>query len=433
MIKIKNLIIGFGKAGKTLAAFFGEQNEEVVLVEKSKTMYGGTCINVGCIPTKKLITLAKNATTFKEAVEIKNNLVTKLNNANYQKLAQYPTVKIIDGTAKFIADDKVEINGEIYIPEKIFINTGATPIIPNITGLKLSDTIHTSETIMNLKQLPSTLTIIGGGFIGLEFASMFAKFGTSVTILDSNTHFLPNEDDDVVAEILNSLQSLNIQLQLNATIEKIEDNTIYYSVAGQQKTISQDHILISTGRKPNIADLSLENTSLALTSKGAIKVDQYLKTNIDHIYALGDVNGGPNFTYISLDDFRIIKSQLMNQQYTLNEREAIPTTVFIYPPLSKVGINEKTAKAQNLNYQVFTMKAVMIPNAKVLGNETGIYKVIVDKDTKLILGATLFAEHSQEVINLFTLAMNNHITYDKLRDQIYTHPTMAEALNDLLK
>ncbi len=433
MKKVKNLIIGFGKAGKTLAAFLGERKEEVVLVEKSKNMYGGTCINVGCIPTKKLISLAKNATTFEEAVVIKNNLVSKLNNANYQKLAQYDTVKIIDGTARFVADDKVEINGEVYIPENIFINTGATPVIPNIKGLELSDVIHTSETIMNLKQLPATLTIIGGGFIGLEFASMFAKFGTRVTILDSSEQFLPNEDDDVIAEVLNSLQSLNIQLQLNATIEKIENNVIHYSASGQQKTISQDHILISTGRKPNIADLKLENTSIALTPKGAIKVDQYLKTNVDHIYALGDVNGGQNFTYISLDDFRIIKSQLMNQQYTLNDRQAIPTTVFLYPPLSKVGINEKMAKAQNLNYQVFTMKAALIPNAKVLGNETGIYKVIVDAETKLILGATLFAEHSQEVINLFTLAINNKITYDKLRDQIYTHPTMAEALNDLLK
>lgn len=291
---------------------------------------------------------------------------------------------------------------------------------------------------MDLEVLPKKLTMIGGGFIGLEFAKTYSEYGSEVTILDSSEKFMEREDDDIVEELLKSLKELNINVILGAKVNKVdqsEDSTvIHYEAAGEQKQIEQDYILVSTGRHPNTAQLKLENAGVSVGQRGNIEVNEFLQTNKEHIFALGDVNGGPNFTYISLDDFRIVKNVLGgDHSYSTKNRRFIPTSVFLHPTLSKVGLSEKEALQKGYDIQVFKLPVSMIPKAKIIGNQPGLYKAVVDKKTNKILGATIFAEESHEVINIIATAMACDADYTLLKNQIFTHPTMAEALNDLFQ
>lgn len=446
--KVENIIIGFGKAGKTLAFYLGKQGQRTILIEQSPKMYGGTCINVGCIPSKSLNVKADRkkynsydpAEYYSKSMGEKKNLIALLNKANYDKVANVEGVEVIDGVASFIDEHRVMVEKDgtqtEYVAERIFINTGAESFVPKIEGLVLSERILTSETLMDLEILPKKLAIIGGGFIGLEFAKTYAQYGSEVTILDSSDRFMEREDDDVAEEVLKSLEALGIRIVMKAKIEKVSEvadqTTICYELNGEKREIVQDYILVSTGRRPNVAKLKPENAGIELSERGSIAVNEFLQTNKSHIFALGDVNGGPNFTYISFDDFRIVRNFLQGDlSYSTKNRTFIPTSVFLHPTLSKVGLSEKEAIKNGYDIRVFKMPASMIPKAKVLGNQIGLYKAIVDKKTNKILGATLFAEESHEVINIIATAMACNADYTVLKNQIFTHPTMAEALNDL--
>ena len=446
--KADNVIIGFGKAGKTLANYLGNRGEKTILVEKSPVMYGGTCINVGCIPSKFLATCAdqrslsesSDAEYYKNAVINKKGLIAKLNKANYDKLAGNKNVEVIDGLASFKDDHTIKIQTdreeyEVYA-ERVFINTGARPFIPEIEGLQVGKRIHTSETLMDLEEFPQTLTILGSGFIGLEFAASYAKFGSKVTIIDKGDKLLPREDDDVAKEVFASYQALGVDFIFNAEINQVEqdENTvkISYSANGETGQISSAAFLVAAGRKANIEDLNLANAGVDISDRGFIQVNKHLQTNKAHIFAMGDVNGGPQFTYVSLDDYRIVKSYLEDQgTYSRDDRQAIAFSAFLHPTFSKVGLSEKEAIEKGYNIKTASLPVTAIPKAKILGNQTGIYKAVVDADSNQILGVVLFAEESHEVINIVVSAMMMKQPYTMLANQIFTHPTMSEALNDL--
>lgn len=450
MENIKNLIIGFGKAGKTLAGFLGSRGESVILVEKDKKMYGGTCINVGCIPSKFLsnkATLRKisnldNETYYKEAVITKKELIAKLNKANYDKVAGVPNVKIIDGTASFINANVVEVKTDSEVvqiqAERIFINTGLVPVVPKIEGLNLSERIHTSETIMDMETFPESLAIVGSGYIGLEFTSTYSLFGSRVTVFGDNPEFLPRDDEDIAGLVKAELETQGAVFKLGVKVKKFVEeadgvNLYFENAEGKEEVQKFSAVLVATGRRPDTAELNLDKAGVALGERGEIKVNDRLCTNVPNIYALGDVHGGLQFTYLSLDDFRIIKSVLFNEgKYNLNERKHIPFNVFVIPSLAKVGMNETEAKAAGVSYKLAKLPVMAIPKAKILGNQSGLFKVLIDENSGKILGANLFGVEAHEIINLFTLAMNEGISYESLRDQIYTHPTMAESFNDLL-
>ena len=450
MENVKNLIIGFGKAGKTLAGFLGSRGESVVLVEKDKRMYGGTCINVGCIPSKFLsnkATLRKvsnldNETYYKEAVTAKKELIAKLNKANYDKVAGVPNVKIIDGIASFVNADVVEVKTDSEVvqiqAERIFINTGLVPVVPKMEGLNLSERIHTSETIMDMETFPESLAIVGSGYIGLEFTSTYSLFGSKVTIFGDNPKFLPRDDEDIAGLVKAELETQGAVFKLGVKVKKFVEeadgvNLYFENAEGKEEVQKFSAVLVATGRRPDTAELNLTNAGVELGERGEIKVNDRLETNVPHIYALGDVHGGLQFTYLSLDDFRIIKSVLFDEgKYNLNERKHIPFNVFVIPSLAKVGMNEMEAKAAGVSYKLAKLPVMAIPKAKILGNQSGLFKVLIDENSGKILGANLFGVEAHEIINLFTLAMNEGISYESLRDQIYTHPTMAESFNDLL-
>ena len=443
MQEFKNIVIGFGKGGKTLAKNLAAKGESVLVVEKSKKMYGGTCINIACLPSKNLIINAQRGIKFEDAVKQKNEMTTALRNKNYHMVADEETATVLDGTAKFVGNHTIEIvldSGEKtkIKGERIFINTGATPIIPQVKGLKESKYILDSTAAMDQNSLPNELVILGAGYIGMEFASMFARYGAKVTVLDTNEKFLKREDDDISEMLFNDLSQDGIEFNLGAKVVEVKDLSdkveIIYEINGKKQTVKADKLLVATGRKPVTEGLGLENTDIELDERGAIKVDDYLRTTAENVWAIGDVKGGPQFTYISLDDFRIIFDQLYGKgKRKVSDRNLVPYSVFITPALSRVGLNEVEAKNKEIEYKLFKLAATSIPKAKVIGNTRGMYKILVDPDTEEILGATIYGEESYEVINLIALAMKAKLPYTMLRDQIYTHPTMSEALNDVLK
>lgn len=439
MKTIKNIIIGFGKGGKTLAKFLAQKGEEVLVIEKSNQMYGGTCINIACLPSKRLIIEASNGVDFTDAVNGKNEMTSMLRGKNYHMLADESTVTVLDGEAKFIADHEIEVKtttGETkqYHGERIFINTGALPVMLPIPGLAESKAVLDSTVAMNQQEMPKKLVIIGAGYIGLEFASMFAKYGSEVTVLDLHEQFLPREDDDIAGEIKKDMENSGVTFELGVKISKVDDQTVYYEKDGQSYNVTADRILVATGRKPNTENLGLENTGIKLTDRGAIKVDDHLQTTVPNVWAIGDVKGGLQFTYISLDDFRIIKDQLFGAgKRSLSDRINVPYSVFITPSLSRVGLSEKEAKVQGIKYELKKLPVAAIPKAQVLKDPRGLFKALLDPETGLILGVTLYGAESYELINMISLAMKMKIPAAVLRDQIYTHPTMSESFNDLFK
>ncbi|MCI5812696.1 MAG: FAD-dependent oxidoreductase [Lactobacillus sp.] len=442
MQKVQNIVIGFGKGGKTLAKFLAQRGEEVLVVERSTKMYGGTCINIACLPSKRLVTEAARGTDFAAAIQGKIQMVKQLRDKNYHMLADEETVTVLDGMAHFTGNHTIAVKTasglKEFEGERIFINTGATPNIPTIPGLKDSQNLLTSTTAMELPKLPKKLVIIGAGYIGLEFAAMFASFGAHVTMLDHHATFLAREDDDVATMVAENLRSLGVEIKMDVTLKKVLDQDqqtiLTYEENNREQTVTADKVLVAAGRHPVTENLGLENTDIQLASDGAIKVDSHLHTTVPNVWAIGDVKGGPQFTYISLDDLRIIKSELYGDgtRQTTN-RGVVPTSVFIEPPLSQVGLTEKQAQVAGKHYELFKMPVAAIPKAKVLKDQRGMLKMLVDPDTKTIIGATIYAPESHEIINMVALAMRAQLPYTMLRDQIYTHPTISEAFNDLLK
>ena len=449
--KYDAVIIGFGKGGKTMAGALGAAGKKVALIEKSDRMYGGTCINVGCIPTKSLVYRAglaaakggsfeEKAAAYKAAMEQKEDLTARLRGKNYQKLDSNPNITVIDGTASFQSPHVVEVekDGRTFQVEgeQIFINTGSSAFIPPIEGLKGNPYVYTSEGLLNLTELPSRLVIIGGGYIGVEFSSIYASFGSKVTILQDGDIFLPREDEEIAGAVRESLESRGIRVMTGVKVKALEQAEGKALVAvdnGKEvQKLEAEAVLVATGRRPNTAGLNLEAAGVEIGPRGGIVTDDSLTTTAPHIYAMGDVRGGLQFTYISLDDFRIVKSKVLGDgSYTLKKRGAVPYSVFLIPPFSRVGLSEKEAVEKGYKVKVARLAAAAIPKAQVLEQPAGLLKAVIDEETGLILGAHLFCQESYEMINMIKLAMDAKVPYQVLRDTIYTHPTMSEAFNDL--
>lgn len=444
------IIIGFGKGGKTLAAELAKRNEKVAVIERSDEMYGGTCINIGCIPTKTLVHQAKLAPVkasweekkayYAQAIAEKEEVTSFLRQKNYHNLADNPHITVYTGIGSFVSTDVVEVvmHDEILQLQapRIYINTGAETIIPPIDGVKDNPLVYTSTSIMELKDLPEKLIIVGGGYIGLEFASMFASFGSQVVVLEGNSELISREDRDIASAVKETLEKKGIVFCLNAKVQSIREGKVVYrdAVSSELHSLEADAVLLATGRKPNTAGLNLQVAGVKVNERGAIIVDGHLRTTNPNIRAIGDVKGGLQFTYISLDDYRIIREDLFgNGGRNLNDREPVSYSVFIDPPLSRIGLSEEEAVRKGLNIKVNKLPVAAIPRARTLGNTVGLFKVVVDVDTNQIVGCTLFGPESGEVINnSVAMAMKTDQPYTFLRDFVFTHPSMSEALNDLM-
>ena len=439
------LVIGWGKAGKTLARDLASHGRHVVLVERDDAMIGGTCINVACVPTKTLVNLAerrgdRNPDEYlKQAIASRDSLIDRLRAANKAMLSGQETVTLVHGEARFTGHRRIRVRaGEETLDitaGAVVVNTGTSPLMPDVPGIQ-GRFVYDSTTIQHIAdgRVPQTLTIVGGGFIGLEFASMFAAFGSAVRILERGPVFLPRLDDDVREAVVTTLTDRGIEIVTNAPVSAIEnDGRRVVSGAGSFDT---DAVLVAVGRKPETAALDLPAAGIATDERGFIVVDDHLRTSAEGVWAVGDVNGGPQFTYVSLDDYRIVKDQLVgDSKRSRADRKAIPTTTFITPPLAQVGLSEREATEQGVSYLVASKPVANIaamPRPKTLGETHGLIKVLVDPATDEVLGATIFSVDAQEVINLVALAMRNKTTATALRDGIWTHPSTTEALNEVL-
>jgi pyruvate/2-oxoglutarate dehydrogenase complex dihydrolipoamide dehydrogenase (E3) component len=444
------LVIGFGKGGKTAAHQLAGEGKRVVLVEESAEMYGGTCPNVGCVPTKMLVhesngrRLQDDAQAyFANSIEKVRELTTAFRAGNFEALNGRDSATVITGAARFVDAHTVAV-GEgddriLITAPTILINTGSEPVVPPIPGLAESSHLVSSTELTHTTNLPERLVVIGGGYLGLEFASIYQHFGTHVTVVESGERLLAREDEDIAEIATQILIGSGNEIITGAKITEVRDNgassTVHYEKNGRSSSVEGSALLPATGRRAVTAHLGLDVAGVQTRFDGAIAVDEHLRTSQPHIYALGDVNGGPQFTYISLDDARIVLDGLLGDGgRTTADRVAIPRTLFMTPPLATIGLTEHEARSQGLDITVsreMVADIVAMPRAYTVEETRGVMKFIVDAKTDLILGAALLSIDAQEVINTIALAMRHGITATQLRDSIYTHPSTTEALNEV--
>ncbi|MGW1788223.1 FAD-dependent oxidoreductase [Streptomyces tubercidicus] len=445
------LVLGFGKGGKVVAATMGRLGKRVVLVEQSAHMYGGTCPNVGCVPTKALVHRSGKRRPedppqewYERSVQ-ETQAITKLfRGGNYEALDGMDTVTVLTGHGRFRDPHTVVVDtgtGQVTVTgETILINTGSHPLIPGIPGLRESEYLVNSTELIESTVLPDRLAIIGGGYLGIEFAAIYRAFGSQVTLFEAAPELLGQEDDDIAAAAVKILTDDGIEIVAGAEVTEVRDGEtgaqLTYEKGGVRHTVEADAVLAAVGRAPTTHDLGLEAAGVATTERGAVRVDEYLRTSRPHIYALGDVNGGPQFTYVSLDDSRIVLDQLTGEgTRSTTDRVAIPHTVFMTPPLATVGLTEKEARAAGHRVKVGSQAVadiVAMPRAYVVEETRGMMKFVMDADTDEILGAALLSVDAQELINTVALAMRHRLKAADLRDAVYTHPSSTEAFNDVI-
>ncbi len=444
------LVIGGGKAGKSLAMDRAQAGWKVAMVERDKI--GGTCINVACIPTKALVGSARTVLMGRHAkvmgVELDDQPLVSLDGlrrhkssvvdgmvAAHQRMFADSGMDFILGTARFIAPRTVQVetrNEPIRLLRgtDVVINTGTAPAIPDLAGISESR-VWTSETILQLERLPQRLIVLGGGYVGCEFASMFALFGSQVTLLQGPDQLLPREDSDVAGEVAAILANQGVGLRLGTRAQAVRrdaNNGEVVVVLEDGSQVRGEELLVATGRAPVTTELGLASAGVDLTDRGFIWVDDHLHTTADHVWSAGDVAGSPQFTHASWNDFRILKANLDHGDAVTRGR-IVPYTIFITPELARVGMTEAQARDQGRNVAIGKIPVSAIPRTKTLHDTTGTWKAVVDADTDLILGGALLGHNAGEVISTLQMAMLGGLPYQQVRDAAFTHPTMGEGLN----
>lgn len=443
-------VIGWGKAGKTIAAKLAAGGTRVVIVEQSDAMVGGTCINIGCVPTKTLLHDAGGRRAdddpqsfFDAAQQRRDSLIAKLNGVNRTMVEQHEQAVVVMGRARFSGERTIEVTaGDDLLTvtaDRFVIGTGAVSRQADVPGLDpRSPRVLDSTTAQGVHPLPDHLAIVGAGPIGLEFATMFALFGSRVTLIDRGARLLPEHDEQLSAEVEQRLREQGVEvLHDTMVVEGSEEDDGVRLETDTGSAVTADAVLFAIGRTPATSGLGLEAAGVETDERGAIAVDDLLRTSVEGVWAVGDVNGGPQFTYVSYDDHRIVLPQLLGREpeHTRADRTAVPTTTFMHPPLGIVGLTADAARDAGHAVRVATKpvaKIAAMPRPKAVANTAGRITLVVDADTDLVLGAQLWTIDAQELVNLVALAMRGGVSASKLRDGIWTHPSTTEALNEVL-
>jgi pyruvate/2-oxoglutarate dehydrogenase complex dihydrolipoamide dehydrogenase (E3) component len=448
------IIIGTGQGGKPLAVALTGAGKKTAVIERKDV--GGTCINTGCTPTKTMVASARVAYLARRAAdygvdvdhvtvamgrvrERKRGVVLSFRGGGEKRLEQ-AHVELIRGEASFTGRLRVRValksGGERNLTApQIFIDTGTQSAAPHIEGLKNVPYLD-NESVMELDRVPERLVIIGGGYIGLEFSQMFRRFGSKVTIVQSGPQLLTGEDQDVAAEVLKILREDGIEVLLDAHTEKVTSSSsgvicLQVFAAGKTSTVEGSDLLVATGRVPNTAALNPAAGGIALDEHGFIKANDRLETSSPGVYAIGDVKGGPQFTHIAYDDYRILKANLLDGGDRTVRDRMVPYTVFMDPQLGRVGMTESQARKSGRNIRVARMPMTSVARAIEMDETRGLMKAVVDADTEQILGATVLGIEGGEVMTVFQMAMMGKVKYSVLRDAVFAHPTLSESLNNL--
>ncbi|WP_035051823.1 FAD-dependent oxidoreductase [Carnobacterium pleistocenium] len=437
MKKYDAIIIGFGQGARTLATKLTAEEWKVALIEKNELMYGGSCVNIGCIPTKILEHDAREQKSYAEALGRKNDVTQRNRNTEFTSMQKNERVDLYTGTGSFKSNHVITVDlgdkMEELEAEYIFIDTGSESSYPPIEGLKETKGIYNSTELQSIPEIPKNLGIVGAGNIGLEFASIYTMFGSKVTLFETGNQFMPKEEREVAEAVQKVFEDKGITIQLNARTTKFSNEKEQVRLETEdEKEFIFDAVLVATGRKPNTAYLNLDDTDIVLDEKGGIKVNDFFETAAEHVFALGDIRGGYQFTYITINDAKLIADHVLGKrERKLSERQHVPYAIYIEPSFARVGLTEAEAKQQG--YQVLTNTAPVSGTTRsdVINDTRGLYKAVVNKETNEILGVTLFGDQAHELVNQVKMAMDNQIPYTYLRDQVVTHPVMSEIFNAL--
>lgn len=442
------IVIGTGQAGVPLATALAERGHQVLIAERDAP--GGTCINVGCTPTKTMIASAKAAHVARTAgrlgvrtgrVEIdfpavvarKDKLVAEWREGVRSKLRDFgPKLTFVEGHARFVGPREIEVDGKRHRAARIVINAGGRPLIPPIPGLAETPYLD-NRTAMELPALPEHLVVLGGGYIGCEFGQMFRRFGAKVTIVDGGSRLMGREDPEVSTELEKVFRAEGIELSLGSRVERVtgDRSGVAVTVEGGKK-VSGSHLLVATGRKPNTDDLGVDAAGVKLDERGFIVVDDRYATSAEGVFAVGDVTGQPQFTHTAWDDHRILLAQLLGKSPRARSSRNIPYTAFTDPQVAGVGLTEGEAKRRGVRYELASMPFGYIARAIELDETAGVVRVLIDPGNDRILGASIVGAEAGELIHVFVALMEAGATARAVVDAQMIHPTFAEGLQAAL-
>jgi pyruvate/2-oxoglutarate dehydrogenase complex dihydrolipoamide dehydrogenase (E3) component len=448
------IVIGSGQGGTPLCQALANAGLRTALVEKLHI--GGTCINEGCTPTKTMVASGRVAylahrgpnygvhtgalrIAMEQVRKRTRDIVTSFRSGSERRIAKTKNLDLIYGVASFSGPKSIVVRTQKrselhFTADRFFINAGCRPDVPGIPGL-LDVPFLNSTSIMELAKVPPHLLVLGGGYVGLEFAQLFRRLGSRVTILQRAPELLNGEDNDITEAVASILKEDGIQIQLNAAVEKVSRSrnriTVKFRVAGKSRKVEGTHLLVATGRVPNSDTLNLPAAAISADARGFIRVNEKLETSAKDIFALGDIKGGPAFTHISYDDFRILRTNLLENGSASTANRLVPYTVFIDPQLGRIGLSEAEARAHNRAIRVAKMPMNYVARALEVDESRGFLKAIVDASTNQILGAAVLGLEGGEIMAQLQIAMMGQLPYTTLRDAVFAHPTLAESLNNL--
>ena len=449
------VVIGSGQGGNPLAGALAGAGRKTAVIEREHV--GGTCINEGCTPTKTMVASAKvayldrrsadygvrNGPVNVDMVEVrrrKRAIVDTFRGGSEQRLEDAENLELIRGEARFTGPKELEVRldrGEAVriSAENVFINVGARPGSVPVDGLDAVPTLDSTK-IMELDEVPEHLLVLGGGYVGIEFAQMFRRFGSEITVVQRGPQLLSREDADVAEAVAEILHGDGVEVLLDTEAQGVrqdESGGIRLTVneAAGERTLSGSHLLVAAGRPPNTDLLNLEAAGIETDERGFVEVNERLETNVPGVYALGDAKGGPAFTHISYDDYRVIEANLLNGENATITDRLVPYTVFIDPQLGRVGLSEAEAREQGRDVRVASIPMSYVPRALEMDESRGMMKAVIDGETSEILGCAILGVEGGEIMAMIQIAMMGKLPYTALRDGVFAHPTLAESLNKL--
>src|SRR4051812_20087677 len=444
------IVLGSGQSGNPLAGQFSKAGKRAAVVERA--LVAGTCINYGCTPTKTMVASARRAHEVRTANELgvevsdfkvnlgrirqrKRDIVAQFRSGN-ERAFESGSPELIRGEACFTGPREIRVRlnegGERTLSASaIVIDTGLNPLIPNIPGLDQVPYLD-NVSLMELDHVPEHLVILGGGYVAVEFGQMFRRFGSKVTILQRGSHILDHEDDDLSDALIQILREDGVQVMTDSEVDAVSEAKVGVAVHIKSGEVMEgSHLLVAVGRKPNTEALNLNAAGIKTDAHGFVQVNEKLETSVPGVYSTGDVKGGPAFTHISYDDYRILRDNLLHGANRTTKGRLVPNVVYTDPQLGQVGLTEREAREEGRPYKLAKMPMSSVARANEIGETRGFMKALVDPDSGQILGAAILGAEGGEIMSMVQIAILGKLTYKDLVEAIFSHPAYSESLNNL--